>query len=142
MKVIGILLLLLTLLGFYRPGGSIMCYYCPDETYSSDCKDVKNCTGTNTMCRTTVLSPHVGFPFQGDEVVTRGCARSTCVHNDPDALGEAEIVLCCQKDLCNNRGINATAPPMTEENNGPAQTAVTMGAVLLGVSVSLTVMWL
>ncbi|KAG9467051.1 hypothetical protein GDO78_015712, partial [Eleutherodactylus coqui] len=98
---------LLALLLYTQPGESIHCFYCPDETLSSECIDTKNCT-TMGSCKTTVLSPDVGFPFQGNEVVIRGCSISeTCIPSD-EGLGNSRVIFCCTTDLCNNRGINAS----------------------------------
>ncbi|XP_056379013.1 ly6/PLAUR domain-containing protein 2-like, partial [Hyla sarda] len=121
-------------------GGSILCYYCPEETFSAECTDQRNCTGANNVCKTTVLSPDVGYPFQGNEVVIRGCARAvTCINNDMDELGNSQIISCCNTDLCNNRGLNATTT--TSMTDGAAHNTATTGAVLLGTSILFIVMW-
>ncbi|XP_069813110.1 secreted Ly-6/uPAR-related protein 1-like [Dendropsophus ebraccatus] len=134
MKVIAILLITLGM--FCQQGGSIICYYCPDLTFSSECTDMRNCTGDNNVCKTTVLSPDVGFPFLGTEVVTRGCSTATtCIPDDPDSLGDDKIVFCCTSDLCNNRGLNATS---SAHRAGPG--GVTAGTFLMGLSVPLITM--
>ncbi|XP_056379012.1 secreted Ly-6/uPAR-related protein 1-like [Hyla sarda] len=135
MKIIWVFLVALAL--FSRRGGSIVCYYCPDETLSSECTEQRNCSSSSNVCKTTVLSPDVGFPFQGNEVVIRGCSSSTsCIADDPDSLGDSKIIFCCNTDLCNNRGINATIP------DGAAHISVATGAILLGISVLLMITWL
>ncbi|XP_075684043.1 ly6/PLAUR domain-containing protein 2-like [Rhinoderma darwinii] len=136
MKVNVIFLVVLALC--YRRGGSVICYYCPSETFSSECTDQKNCTSNNIMCKTTVLSPDVGYPFQGNEVVIRDCSTfANCNPSDQDELGNSRTIFCCNTDLCNNRGLNLTS---SANSHKAAQTSGTTGFFLLGVSVSLIVM--
>ncbi|XP_040289418.1 ly6/PLAUR domain-containing protein 2-like [Bufo bufo] len=122
----------------FQTGGSILCYFCPDQTLSSECTDQKNCTATDSVCKTTVLSPDVGFPFQGNEIVIRGCStRTTCIPSDQDELGNSRFVLCCNIDLCNSRGLNATS----NSRRAAAEISVAMGGFLLGILVPLIVIW-
>ncbi|XP_073536047.1 secreted Ly-6/uPAR-related protein 1-like [Phyllobates terribilis] len=131
---------LVTLALFYKPGGCIMCYYCPDGAFSSECTDTKNCTAANSVCKTTVISPEVGYPFLGNEVVIRGCSLSQiCLDNNQDELGNSQIVFCCRTDLCNNRGLNATG----WNGNGAVTHIHTPTAIfLLGILGPLSIMWL
>ncbi|KAG8535963.1 hypothetical protein GDO81_027390 [Engystomops pustulosus] len=115
-----------------------MCYYCPDETLSSECTDTKNCTAADSLCKTTVLSSNVGFPFDGKEVVIRGCSNSKCSPSSNDELGNSQIVFCCNVELCNNRGINATATNNNSSNTA-AGTRAAIRMLLLGVSLPLIV---
>ncbi|XP_069588110.1 ly6/PLAUR domain-containing protein 2-like [Ranitomeya imitator] len=136
MTTIGIFLVTLAL--FYKPGGSLMCYYCPDRTLSSECTDTRNCTTATSVCKTTVLSPDVGFPFQGNEEVIRGCSTvSTCFNSDLD-LGSSQIIFCCSTDLCNSRGLNGSA---TTNNDAVTHIHTTTQVFLLGVLVPLTIVW-
>ncbi|KAM4029615.1 ly6/PLAUR domain-containing protein 2-like [Anomaloglossus baeobatrachus] len=133
-----IAIFLITLAVLYKPGGSIMCYYCPDKTLSSECTDTRNCTAANTMCKTTVLSPDVSYPFLGNEVVTRSCSpAATCLPSDMGELGNSQFVFCCNLDLCNNRGLNATAT----DGSAGMEIRAAHGAFLLGLLLPLTVMW-
>ncbi|KAG9465599.1 hypothetical protein GDO78_018026 [Eleutherodactylus coqui] len=130
---------LLALLLYTQPGGSINCFYCPDGTLSSECTDTRNCTTMNS-CKTTVLSPDVGFPFQGNEVVIRGCSLSeNCIPSDEE-LGNSRVIFCCNIDLCNNRGINASVINL-DENGAAARSSGTAGVILAGISMLLIVMW-
>ncbi|KAM3910384.1 ly6/PLAUR domain-containing protein 2-like [Leptodactylus fuscus] len=134
MNIFGIVLVVLTLCSL--PGESLVCYYCPDETLSSECTDQKNCTASDSMCKTTVLSPDIPFPFQGNEVVIRGCSTiRDCDPTEEDELGNIRKVFCCNVELCNNRGLNATTSYAADKSS------MTLGIILLGISVPLIVMW-
>ncbi|XP_073433468.1 secreted Ly-6/uPAR-related protein 1-like [Dendrobates tinctorius] len=127
---------LVTLALFCKTGESLMCYYCPDATYSSECTDTRNCTAAISVCKTTVLSPDVGYPFEGNEVVTRGCSTTkTCFNSSLDELGNSQIVFCCSNDLCNNRGLNGTS------SDAVTHIHTTTQVLLLGVLVPLTLVW-
>ncbi|XP_053323219.1 secreted Ly-6/uPAR-related protein 1-like [Spea bombifrons] len=86
---------------------SLKCHVCYEVTQSRDCRDEMVCSPESKVCKTVVYSPQVGFPFNGEEMVTRSCATS-CVENDPYALGNDKPVFCCTIDLCNNRGLYAS----------------------------------
>ncbi|XP_053571383.1 ly6/PLAUR domain-containing protein 2-like [Bombina bombina] len=85
---------------------SLQCYLCPYPTASAECTDTKNCTGTQLLCKTSVTAGFGGYPFQGTELVIRDCAKD-CSPSDNDQIGADQLVLCCNNDLCNNRGVYA-----------------------------------
>ncbi|XP_075437602.1 ly6/PLAUR domain-containing protein 2-like [Ascaphus truei] len=107
---------------------SLSCYLCQSQTESRDCIDIKNCTEGFKICKTTVYSPDIGYPFQGNELVVRDCAH-TCIESDPNTLGQSRPVFCCTTDLCNNRGLYTSNSPATVT---PSYRALTlcMGSVI------------
>ncbi|XP_078542783.1 ly6/PLAUR domain-containing protein 2-like [Lissotriton helveticus] len=87
---------------------ALQCYTCEAVTPSSECNFVKNCSEKATACKTTVYAAGIGFPFQGDESITRSCAVE-CKESNLDEIGLEHPVLCCYKDLCNCRAIDGTS---------------------------------
>nr|XP_033788662.1 ly6/PLAUR domain-containing protein 2-like [Geotrypetes seraphini] len=85
---------------------SLECYYCPSAVPSAECTEVVNCTKNEPMCKTKVTDSDFGFPFQGTEHVTRGCAKQ-CFPSSLDTIGDANPIFCCNSDRCNNRGLSA-----------------------------------
>ncbi|XP_075437609.1 ly6/PLAUR domain-containing protein 2-like [Ascaphus truei] len=100
----GFAIYLLTLALSWQTVWSLQCYFCPYVSPSSECSDTRNCSEKHTVCETKVYSPDVGFPFQGNEEVTRDCAV-VCKASDVDELGVVHPILCCNIDLCNSRGL-------------------------------------
>ncbi|XP_063306310.1 secreted Ly-6/uPAR-related protein 1-like [Pelobates fuscus] len=83
---------------------SLKCYYCHEQIESRNCWGEMECPPDVKMCKTTVYSPNIGYPFNGEEVVTRSCAKS-CVETSQDFIGNDRPVFCCTSDFCNNRGL-------------------------------------
>ncbi|KAG8550493.1 hypothetical protein GDO81_025133 [Engystomops pustulosus] len=50
------------------------------------------------------MSPDVGFPFKGNEMVFRQCVES-CIPTGANWLGVTRKILCCNLDFCNGQGI-------------------------------------
>ncbi|XP_069815891.1 secreted Ly-6/uPAR-related protein 1-like [Dendropsophus ebraccatus] len=82
---------------------SLTCYTCIKKPMRS-CNETKECLPSQKSCRTVAESADVGFPFNGESVVTKDCADS-CQPTDPNALGKEKEVNCCQTDLCNSGGL-------------------------------------
>ncbi|XP_053323900.1 ly6/PLAUR domain-containing protein 2-like [Spea bombifrons] len=107
---------------------SLQCYFCYEAIESKNCRALKNCSEGLGFCKTTVHSPDLGFPFTGEELITRDCAKS-CEQSDPNTMGETRPVFCCNIDACNSRGL------FVQPANG--STSGTGGSVALALFVIL-----
>ncbi|XP_040288307.1 ly6/PLAUR domain-containing protein 2-like [Bufo bufo] len=81
---------------------TLKCYTCVKKTVGN-CSEIVECLTPQTSCQTITKSGDVGFPFHGEETVTKDCAES-CKPTEANALGVDEVVRCCQTDLCNKGG--------------------------------------
>ncbi|OPJ76276.1 ly6/PLAUR domain-containing protein 2 [Patagioenas fasciata monilis] len=82
---------------------TLQCYSCPELTAVEHCVTIRNCTGSENMCKTTMYSLEDVYPFMGVLTVTKMCA-SECVPSDVDGIGQTRPVSCCYTDLCNSNG--------------------------------------
>ncbi|CAM2107097.1 ly6/PLAUR domain-containing protein 2-like [Lepidochelys kempii] len=83
---------------------SLRCYTCKEPTDLSACTTVSNCSKNDTACKTTLHSVDSGYPFFRNITVSKSCAE-TCMHSDPDGIGESHPISCCYSDLCNAGGV-------------------------------------
>ncbi|EDM16093.1 Ly6/Plaur domain containing 2 (predicted), isoform CRA_a [Rattus norvegicus] len=103
-------LLALILSTFGELAMALRCYACPDPVSASDCVKITPCHTNETMCKTTLYSREIVFPFLGDSTVTKSCA-SKCEPSDVDGIGLTRPVSCCNSDLCNVDGAPSLGGP-------------------------------
>ncbi|KAM4864700.1 ly6/PLAUR domain-containing protein 2-like [Thomomys bottae] len=93
-------LMVLTLATCRELAGALRCFTCGDPTTVDACTTITTCHANETMCKTTLYSREIVFPFLGDSTVTKSCA-SKCEPSDVDGIGQTRPVSCCNAELCN-----------------------------------------
>ncbi|XP_075067709.1 ly6/PLAUR domain-containing protein 2-like isoform X2 [Mixophyes fleayi] len=112
----------------------LSCFTCDTATTSRECNRMTNCSALNSLfavCKTTIMSPDVGFPFKGDESVVRQCAQ-TCIPTGQNWIGITKKIICCNLDFCNRQGINGTSSTSCTDS---AEATATFSFVTTFVSV-------
>ncbi|XP_056378866.1 ly6/PLAUR domain-containing protein 2-like [Hyla sarda] len=127
------LILLLATAALWDLAVSLQCYTCIKKPMRS-CNETKECLPSQKSCRTVAESGEVGFPFNGESVVTKDCANN-CQPTDPNALGKEMEVNCCESDLCNSGGLLAGASSNTDK---PTSTKATTQATTKNATKSAT----
>ncbi|XP_021544377.1 prostate stem cell antigen [Neomonachus schauinslandi] len=98
---------LLTLLAIglaLRPGTALRCFSCKARASNHDCQHVRNCTDSETYCRTEHIRA-VG----NMTVISKGCS-SHCVEDSQSYSVGKKNITCCSTDLCNANGAHALQP--------------------------------
>nr|XP_020012309.1 ly6/PLAUR domain-containing protein 2 [Castor canadensis] len=99
-------LLALTLAACRELVMALQCFTCQEPMPVSSCVTISTCHTNETMCKTTLYSLEIVFPFLGDSTVTKSCA-SKCEPSDVDGIGQTRPVSCCNSELCNVDGAPA-----------------------------------
>ncbi|XP_008064518.1 ly6/PLAUR domain-containing protein 2 [Carlito syrichta] len=106
----GTWLVLLVLATFGKLATALRCYTCQEPSGVSSCVAITTCNANETMCKTTLYSLEIVYPFLGDSTVTKSCA-SKCEPSDVDGIGQTRPVSCCNAELCNVDGAPALKSP-------------------------------
>ncbi|XP_029448583.1 ly6/PLAUR domain-containing protein 2-like [Rhinatrema bivittatum] len=93
---------------FIELAGSLQCYTCQSPTPSLLCTNIRNCTSTQTACKTFIYETGVGFPFHDDKSIITYCAEE-CIPTNLDWFAVRRPILCCSSDLCNQPSIRSGA---------------------------------
>ncbi|XP_006775250.1 PREDICTED: ly6/PLAUR domain-containing protein 2 [Myotis davidii] len=108
----------------HHPAVALQCFTCQEPTGVFSCVLITTCKANETMCKTTLYSREIVYPFLGDVMVTKTCA-SKCVPSDVDGIGLTRPVSCCHTDLCNVGVGGAPAP------RGPCGLALALALAFL-----------
>ncbi|XP_019513316.1 PREDICTED: prostate stem cell antigen [Hipposideros armiger] len=99
-----------------QPGTALQCYYCKATMDNEDCKQVQNCTLSETQCQTERIRA-IGLT-----IINKGCSSHCEEGLQDDYLGNRNVT-CCSTNLCNTGG-GAHAPQLVVITLPPLLTTV------------------